>query len=78
MEVRDSFPSLPRRILIVYSSYKSLSPKTRGLIGLGLMANASIMLLFSDQIEEAIGLAPAPNEKTQLFKAYAIDSEKKK
>lgn len=59
------------------SSYKSLAPKTRAIIGVALMANASAMLLFSDQIEAALGLSPPADDQTKLFNVYGVDRETK-
>ncbi|EXJ83089.1 hypothetical protein A1O1_06707 [Capronia coronata CBS 617.96] len=59
------------------SSYKALAPKTRALIGIGLMVNASAMLMFSDQIEGALGLTPPPDDQTKLLKVYSVERETK-
>jgi hypothetical protein len=64
-------------VLTSSSSYKSLAPKTRGMIGVALMLNASAMLLFSDQIEAALGLTPTQQEQQTAFKVYTLDREKK-
>jgi hypothetical protein len=48
------------------SSYKSLSPRTRALFGLGLIANAALAIQFSDQIEDALGLKPTKEEEKEL------------
>lgn len=48
------------------SSYKSLKPKTRALLGLGLMANAGFALYFSNEIESFLGLHSASKEQENL------------
>ncbi|KAJ9613970.1 hypothetical protein H2200_002106 [Cladophialophora chaetospira] len=61
----------------LWSSYKALSPKTRGMIGVALMLNASAMLLFSDQIEAALGVTPTPEDQKNAFRVYGVEREKK-
>ncbi|KAK4937673.1 hypothetical protein LTR10_021746 [Elasticomyces elasticus] len=61
----------------LWSSYKSLSPKTRAALGVALMLNASAMLMFSDQIESALGLSVKPEDQQQLFKVYPVERENK-
>ncbi|KEF55213.1 uncharacterized protein A1O9_08867, partial [Exophiala aquamarina CBS 119918] len=63
--------------LTLSSSYKSLPPKTRGMIGAALMLNASAMLLFSDQIEEALGLKSNVEQQQKLFQIQTIERETK-
>ncbi|KIW09993.1 hypothetical protein PV08_11769 [Exophiala spinifera] len=60
----------------LWSSYKGLPPKTRGLIGIALMVNASAMLMFSDQIEGMLGIAPNTQEGQKLLKVYPVEREK--
>ncbi|KAK6369349.1 hypothetical protein LTS17_009692 [Exophiala oligosperma] len=57
----------------LWSSYKGLPPRTRGLIGVALMVNASAMLLFSDQIEGMLGIAPNTQEQQKLVKVYPVE-----
>jgi hypothetical protein len=66
-----------RSPLTLDSSYKSLTPKTRATVGLALIFNAAGMLLFSDQIEAALGLTPAAEDKQAAFKMYTVEREKK-
>ncbi|KAI1626465.1 hypothetical protein EDD37DRAFT_348157 [Exophiala viscosa] len=61
----------------LWSSYKSLSPKTRAALGVALMLNATAMLMFSDQIEDALGLSVKPDEQHKLFKVYGVERETK-
>jgi len=46
-------------------------------IGAALILNASAMLLFSDQIESALGVTPTPEEQKNAFKVYSVEREKK-
>lgn len=62
---------------IMPSSYKSLSPKTRAVLGLALMLNASAMLLFSDQIESSLGLTSSPEDQQKVLKVYSVEPEKR-
>ncbi|KAK9599663.1 hypothetical protein V6Z94_000855 [Aspergillus fumigatus] len=55
-----------------YSSYRSLTPKTRALFGVGLMAWASLGLWFSPQIENAMGMVPSAEEKEELERKLAL------
>ena len=59
------------------SSYKALHPKTRIVIGFALMVNASAMLLFSDQIESALGVASSSEDQQKLLKVYRVERETK-
>ncbi|KIW74208.1 uncharacterized protein Z520_07958 [Fonsecaea multimorphosa CBS 102226] len=63
--------------MTLWSSYKALSPKTRAVIGVALMLNASAMLLFSDQIEASLGLTPPPDDRQKVFKVYSVERETK-
>lgn len=64
-------------LLTLGSSYKSLPPKTRGMIGVALMINASAMLLFSDQIEDALGLKSNAEQQQKLFQIQSVERETK-
>ncbi|PWY74569.1 hypothetical protein BO94DRAFT_589241 [Aspergillus sclerotioniger CBS 115572] len=55
-----------------WSSYRSLSPKTRALFGVGVMAWASIGLWVSPQVENAMGLAPTKEEQEALDRKLAV------
>jgi hypothetical protein len=39
------------------------------------MVNATAMLLFSDQVESALGVKTTPEEQQDLFKVYKVDRE---
>ncbi|GFF29273.1 long-chain-fatty-acid--CoA ligase 1 [Aspergillus udagawae] len=56
----------------LWSSYRSLTPKTRALFGVGLMAWASIGLWFSPQVENAMGMVPSADEKEELERKLAL------
>jgi hypothetical protein len=43
--------------------YKSLTPKTRIIIGSGIIAYAGIGLYLSDKAEERLGLVPSDKDK---------------
>jgi hypothetical protein len=60
-----------------HRSYKSLTPKTRALLGLGLMANAGLALRFSDSIESALGLKPTNEELNRVLPKLRIVEEGK-
>lgn len=55
-----------------HSSYRSLSPKTRALFGIGVMAWASIGLWASPQVENAMGMAPTKEEQEELDRKLAV------
>lgn len=54
-----SYPLLTPRLnpanLCLYRAYKSLSPRIRLLFGLGLMANAGLMIAFEGNLGEMLG-----------------------
>lgn len=54
------------------SSYKNLSPRTRLLFGIGLMAWAGIGMTASPQIESALGLVPTEQQKGELEKKMNV------
>ncbi|GFF29372.1 hypothetical protein IFM58399_02256 [Aspergillus lentulus] len=56
----------------LWSSYRSLTPKTRALFGVGLMAWASLGLWFSPQVENAMGMVPSAEEKEELERKLAL------
>ncbi|EAW13870.1 uncharacterized protein ACLA_068980 [Aspergillus clavatus NRRL 1] len=53
-------------------SYRSLSPKTRALFGLGVMTWASVGLWFSPQVEGAMGMVPTAEEQQELERKLAV------
>ena len=42
-----------------------------------MMANAAAMLLFSDQIEAALGVPSNPQEQQNVLKVYSVEREQK-
>lgn len=58
------------------SSYKSLSPKTRAVFGIGLMAWASLGMMISPQVEKTLGMVPSEQEKEELERKLALRVEK--
>lgn len=52
-----------------------MTPKTRALLGLGLMANAGLALRFSDSIESALGLKPTDEELDRVLPKLRIVEE---
>jgi hypothetical protein len=87
VDVRYSVRNHPRAILttfssadVQYRSYMSLTPKTRALLGLGLIANAALALQFSDQTESYLGLQSTAQEQDELKrvlpKVTMVETEK--
>lgn len=58
------------------SSYKSLSPKTRAVFGIGLMAWASLGMMISPQVEKTLGMVPSEQEKEELERKLALRVER--
>ncbi|KAJ5133470.1 hypothetical protein N7448_001502 [Penicillium atrosanguineum] len=56
----------------LWSTYRSLTPKTRALFGVGVMAWASIGLWTSPQVEDALGMASTTEEQEALDKQLAV------
>ncbi|KAE8144672.1 hypothetical protein BDV25DRAFT_166270 [Aspergillus avenaceus] len=56
----------------LWSSYRSLSPKSKALFGVGMMAWASIGLWASPQVEGAMGMAPTKEEQEDLDRKMAL------
>ncbi|KAF2731636.1 hypothetical protein EJ04DRAFT_566648 [Polyplosphaeria fusca] len=53
----------------VWQWYRGISPKSRVLIGVGVMAYAGLGLFLSDKAEEKFGLVPTEKDKEDLRKA---------
>ena len=53
----------------LWQSYRSLSTRTRLLIGGGIMAYATLGLFLSDKAEETFGLVPSQEDKQRLQEA---------
>jgi len=50
----------------LWHSYRSLSPRTRLIIGGGIMAYAGFGLLVSDKAEQILGFTPTEEDKRKL------------
>lgn len=58
--------------LIRDSTYRNLSPKTRALFGIGVMAWASIGLWTAPQVESALGMKASKEEQEALDRQLAV------
>ncbi|RJE16524.1 hypothetical protein PHISCL_11139, partial [Aspergillus sclerotialis] len=56
-------------------SYRALTPKTRALFGLGVMAWAGLGLWTSPQVESAMGMNPSEKEKEELDRKLRVRIE---
>jgi hypothetical protein len=54
------------------STYRSLTPKTRALFGVGVMAWATIGLWTTPQVENALGMSSTKEEQEALDKQLAV------
>jgi hypothetical protein len=52
-----------------YRWYKGIAPKTRMIIGVGIVAYAGLGLFLSDKAEEKFGLVPTEKDREELKKA---------
>ncbi|RPA87550.1 hypothetical protein BJ508DRAFT_410313 [Ascobolus immersus RN42] len=50
----------------LWKAYTSINPKTRAILGLGVIAWAGIGLYVSDKAEEKFGFTPSEEEKRRL------------
>lgn len=55
-----------RLSMSIWQKYRSLAPRTRVLIGVGIMGYAGLGLLLSDTAEEKFGLVPTEKDKEEL------------
>ncbi|CAA9961820.1 hypothetical protein CFE70_005230 [Pyrenophora teres f. teres 0-1] len=55
--------------MAVWQWFKSIQPKTRMMIGVGIMAYAGAGLYLSDKAEEKFGLTPTEQDRKQLREA---------
>jgi hypothetical protein len=64
----------------LHSWYKSITPKTRMVIGASIMAYAGFGMFVSDKVEEQLGFVPTEKDKEDLRKAIpkitTVDREK--
>lgn len=58
--------------MLPYSSYRGLSPKTRALFGIGVMAWAGIGLWTESKVESALGMQPSKEEQEALDRQMAV------
>ncbi|KAJ5105556.1 hypothetical protein NUU61_002903 [Penicillium alfredii] len=56
----------------LWNSYRSLTPKTRALFGIGVMAWASIGLWTAPQVENALGMQASKEEQDALERKMAV------
>ncbi|KAJ5666181.1 uncharacterized protein N7477_008629 [Penicillium maclennaniae] len=56
----------------LWSTYRSLTPKTRALFGVGVMIWASIGLWTTPQVENALGMASTKEEQEALDRQLAV------
>ncbi|KAJ5112403.1 hypothetical protein N7532_000448 [Penicillium argentinense] len=56
----------------LWSTYRSLTPKTRALFGVGVMAWATIGLWTTPQVENALGMQSTKEEQEALDKQLAV------
>lgn len=49
--------------------YKNIAPKTRMIVGVGIMAYAGLGLFLSDRVEEKFGFTPTEQDKEDLQRA---------
>ncbi|KAH7359542.1 hypothetical protein BKA66DRAFT_574197 [Pyrenochaeta sp. MPI-SDFR-AT-0127] len=67
--------------MVVWRWFKSNSPRTRIMIGVGIMAYAGAGLYLSDKIEENLGITPTEEDREELKQALprilTVDKGKK-
>ncbi|KAJ5542261.1 hypothetical protein N7461_008264 [Penicillium sp. DV-2018c] len=56
----------------LWSSYRGLTPKTRALFGIGVMAWAGLGLWATPQVESALGMQPTKEEQEALDRKLAV------
>ncbi|KAJ5963732.1 uncharacterized protein N7479_003608 [Penicillium vulpinum] len=56
----------------LWSSYRGLTPKTRALFGIGVMAWAGIGLWITPQVENALGMQPSKEEQDALDRKLTV------
>ncbi|OJJ81633.1 uncharacterized protein ASPGLDRAFT_37945 [Aspergillus glaucus CBS 516.65] len=60
----------------LWQSYRSLTPRTRALFGIGLVAWASVGLWTTPQVEGALGMTASEKEKEELERKMAVRVER--
>lgn len=62
-------PKCPTQLLLMlYRWYKGLAPKTRMIMGVGIMAYAGFGLLMTDEIEQRFGMTPTEQDYEEVRK----------
>ncbi|KAJ6103722.1 hypothetical protein N7486_003944 [Penicillium sp. IBT 16267x] len=56
----------------LWSTYRGLTPKTRALFGVGVMAWATIGLWTTPQVESALGMQSTKEEQEALDRKLAV------
>ncbi|KAJ5765044.1 hypothetical protein N7520_004603 [Penicillium odoratum] len=56
----------------LWSTYRGLTPKTRALFGVGVMAWATIGLWTEPQVESALGMQSSKEEQEALERQLAV------
>ncbi|KAJ5635092.1 uncharacterized protein N7484_008405 [Penicillium longicatenatum] len=56
----------------LWSTYRGLTPKTRALFGVGVMAWATIGLWTTPQVESALGMQSTKEEQEALDRQLAV------
>ncbi|KAJ5642071.1 hypothetical protein N7490_006071 [Penicillium lividum] len=56
----------------LWSTYRGLTPKTRALFGVGVMAWATIGLWTAPQVESALGMQSSKEEQEALDRQLAV------
>lgn len=57
-----------QNIMSLWQSFRSLAPRTRMLLGVGLMVYAGLAMTVSDRVEEKIGMKPTEEDRDKLEK----------
>lgn len=57
-----------QNIMSLWQSFRSLAPRTRMLLGVGLMVYAGLAMTVSDRVEEKIGMKPTGEDRDKLEK----------
>ncbi|ODM17737.1 hypothetical protein SI65_06525 [Aspergillus cristatus] len=60
----------------LWQSYRSLTPRTRALFGIGMVAWASVGLWTTPQVEGALGMVASEKEKEELERKMAVRVER--
>ncbi|KAK8159785.1 hypothetical protein IWX90DRAFT_489205 [Phyllosticta citrichinensis] len=61
----------------LWQNYRAAAPKTKLLVGVGLMAWGGFGLLSSGKTEEALSLVPTEEDKSKLPSIHVVDKQEK-